>query len=199
MRRGGFWAKSTEFNSRDLKEGKNVVWDALVSCRPIPEILLILSRIRFAQKATAIEKITGIRYQWNFVTHNRARGEARDGATEGRPKGRDERDRASQIKRIFTNGERRRRRFSLLVSLVFVQEIGGSNIQRMDIRVGWVHSLVSADQVFCGFRVQELVEKDSECSFMVINLFSVAYDFMCAIAMCEMIWRKFSRKSFDNL
>ena len=32
--------------------------------------------------------------------HNRAPGKARDGATEGRPEGRDERDRASQISRI---------------------------------------------------------------------------------------------------
>jgi hypothetical protein len=55
MRTGAFWAKSersgerqkkfarrvskanqlTEFNSRDLKEGKNVVWGGVVSCRPI--------------------------------------------------------------------------------------------------------------------------------------------------------------------
>ena len=32
-----------------------------------------------------------------LLNHNRARGQARDGATGGRPKGRDERDRASQI------------------------------------------------------------------------------------------------------
>ena len=35
--------------------------------------------------------------------------------------------------------------------------------------------------------------------FRIIHLFSVAYVFVCAIAMCGMIWRKFSRKSFDIL
>ena len=70
---------------------------------------------------------------------------------------------------------------------MFIQEIGGSNIQRVDIRAERAHSFSLADQVVCGFRVKGSAEKDSECSFMVINLFSVAYNFVCAIPMCGMI------------
>jgi hypothetical protein len=45
----------------------------------------------------------------------RTDNDMRDGATEGRPEGRDERDRASQIERIFTNVELLRRRICLRV------------------------------------------------------------------------------------
>ena len=48
------------------------------------------------------------------------RDDASHRATEGRPKGRDERDRASQIERVFTNGERLRRRISSSVLFVFI-------------------------------------------------------------------------------
>ena len=78
--------------------------------------------------------------QWNFLHHNRARGQARDGATEGRPEGRDERDRASQIERIFTNGEPLRRRICLQVLFVFISESGPS-VQRLDIRAERAHLL----------------------------------------------------------
>jgi hypothetical protein len=57
---------------------------------------------------------------------------------------------------------------------VFVTEIGGSNIQRVDIRAGWGQSFASADQVFCGFRVKESAEEDSESISKFIHLFSVA-------------------------
>lgn len=76
--------------------------------------------------------------EWIFVVHNREWGQARDGETEGRLEGRDERDRASQIKRILRHGERLCRRISMFVSFVFVREIGGSNIQHMNIKAGWV-------------------------------------------------------------
>jgi hypothetical protein len=53
-----------------------------------------------------------------------------------------------RIKLIFTNGERLCRRVSLFASFVFVEEIGGSNIQRMEVRAGWGHLFCPADRVF---------------------------------------------------
>ena len=81
----------------------------------------------------ALDKAKELR-SGGLFNHNRARGQARDGATEGRPEGRDERDRASQIGRMFTNGERLQRRISLSVVFVFFREIRGSNVCRLDIR-----------------------------------------------------------------
>jgi len=75
--------------------------------------LVILSRIRFAQKATAIRRTTPIREQWNFVIHEKMNFHEWAAAT-------------LQI---------------LLVGIIRVySKIGGSNIQRMDIRAGWGHS-----------------------------------------------------------
>ena len=68
------------------------------------------------------------------------RGQVRDGATEGRPEGRDERDRASQIERIYTKGERLRRRISFSVLFVLIRKIRGSNVRHLDIRAERVHS-----------------------------------------------------------
>ena len=61
-----------------------------------------------------------------FFIHNRARGQARDGATGGRPKGRDERDRASQIAWVFKNGERLRWWMCLSVFFLFFCSLRGS-------------------------------------------------------------------------
>lgn len=56
--------------------------------------------------------------RWDFFNRNRKGGHLGGRATEGQPEGRDERDRASQIAQISTNGERLRRR--ILFSVLFV-------------------------------------------------------------------------------
>ena len=68
------------------------------------------------------------------------RGAGARWSNRGRPEGRDERDRASQIERIFTNGEPLRRRICLQVLFVFISE-SGSSVQRLDLRAERAHLL----------------------------------------------------------